>query len=382
MSYLYNDNMKRQLLLSIISFLLCFISNAQVTFVVKKFPKDSANTDIYISGDFENWSGGQDKYRLQRLKNFYLITLPPQKGTINFKFTKGSWKTVETDQNNKAIENRHYLFNIPNDTVYVEIRNWYREETPKSTASKNVKVVYKDLYIPQLKRKRRIWVYLPLGYETSKEKYPVLYMQDGQNLFDNSTAFSGEWEVDEILNRLALENKIKLIVVGIDNGLNHRLDEYSPWKNYKYGGGEGEAYVKFIVETLKPKIDSSFRTKKKRQYTAIMGSSMGGLISYYGAFKYPNIFGKVGVFSPSFWFSDKVINFTQKHSKKAKIKAYFLMGTEEGKSAIEAFDKVIETMKKSGFKKQSFTKKMVVGGKHNEVFWKSEFEEAIYWLFK
>ncbi|MDY7394456.1 alpha/beta hydrolase-fold protein [Aureibaculum sp. 2210JD6-5] len=360
---------------------LANISFTQVTFVVNKFPADTVLTDIYISGDFERWTGGQKDYKLQQIKNHYFITLPQYEGTINFKFTKGTWETVETEKNFNQIENRQYTFNMPNDTVNIEIKNWSKGKVPNSTASENVKLFYKAMHIPQLKRKRRIWVYLPPDYETSKEKYPVLYMQDGQNLFDAATAFAGEWAVDETMNRLAKEKNLKMIVVGIDNGSKHRMDEYSPWKNKIYGGGKGDAYIKFIVETLKPKIDSSFRTKPQSKHTAIMGSSMGGLISYYGALKYPKTFGKVGVFSPSFWFSDKVIDFTKKQSKGTKVKAYFLMGSEEGNSAIEAMEKVVTTLKKSGYKKKNFIKKIVLGGKHNEALWRNEFEEAILWLF-
>jgi len=372
-------NLQKFILYFIFLFLIK-ICSAQVTFVIEQFPK---NTDsIYISGDFENWSGGQEEYQLKQHKYHFFITLPEQKGTIKFKFTNGSWQTVETDKEYNQIENRQYTFNRPNDTVKIEIKNWNRRKIPHSTATENVKLLYKAMHIPQLKRKRRIWVYLPPGYEVSKEKYPVLYMQDGQNLFDNATAFAGEWAVDETMNKLAQEQDLKMIVVGIDNGSQHRMDEYSPWKNKIYGGGKGDAYLKFIVETLKPKIDSSFRTKLQPKDTGIMGSSMGGLISFYGAFKYPNIFGKVGVFSPSFWFSDKVIDFTKKQSKNSKVKTYFLMGSKEGDSAVEAMEKVITTMKKSGFKKKNLYKKIVEGGKHNETLWRNEFEEAIDWLFK
>lgn len=371
---------KIKLISTFIILMVSQFSFAQVTFVVEQFPK---NTDaIFISGDFENWLGGQEVYKLQQQQNRYFITLPQQEGTINFKFTKGSWESVETDVDFNQIENRQYNFTMPNDTVKIEIKNWNKGKIPNSTASENVKLFYKAMHIPQLKRKRRIWVYLPSDYESSKEKYPVIYMQDGQNLFDDATAFAGEWAVDNTMNKLAVVQKLKIIVVGIDNGAKHRMDEYSPWKNKIYGGGKGEAYIKFIAETLKPKIDSAFRTKTQPKHTAIMGSSMGGLISYYGAMKYPKVFGKVGVFSPSFWFSDKVIDFTKKHSKKANIKAYFLMGSEEGDSAIEALDKVTTTLKKSGFKKKNIIKKIVSGGKHNETMWRNEFGEAIRWLYK
>lgn len=364
-----------------ILFLLAKVAFAQVTFVVEKYPLSTKDSAIYISGDFEGWSGGQTDFKLQKADGQYFITLPPQNGTVQFKFTRGSWESVEVDETGRQIENRKYTFNMPKDTVKLTVKKWSESTMPHSTASENVKIFYKAIHVPQLRRKRRIWVYLPPGYETSIEEYPVLYMQDGQNLFDEVTAFAGEWGVDETLNHLALAKNLKLIVVGIDNGAKHRMDEYSPWKNKIYGGGKGAAYMHFIIETLKPKIDSSFRTKPGRKYTAIMGSSMGGLISYYGAMQYPDVFSKAAIFSPSFWFSDKVMDFTKSHSKKTKVKMYFLMGNEEGDKAIEAMETVVATMKKNGFKKKNIHKVVVPGGRHNEAFWRREFKAAILWLF-
>ncbi len=164
---------------------------------------------------------------------------------------------------------------------------------------------YESFIIPQLNRERRIWMYLPPDYEVSNEAYPVVYMHDAQNLFDETTSYSGEWSVDETLDRLFKDKNLKLIVVGIDNGGEKRLDEYSPWKNEKYGGGEGDAYLDFVVNTLKPYIDNNFNTLKDKTNTAIIGSSMGGLISHYAALKYPEVFGKIGVYSPAFWFSPR-----------------------------------------------------------------------------
>ena len=155
----------------------------------------------------------------------------------------------------------------------------------------------------QLNGQGWIWLYLPPDYATSTKRYPVIYMQDGQNLFDNKTSFSGEWEVDETLNKLHSEGDYGAIVVGIDNGGNKRLDEYSPWKNSSYGGGEGDAYIDFIVQSLKPYIDTNYRTLSAPEYTCIFGSSLGALIATYAAIKYPGIFGKAGAFSPAYWFN-------------------------------------------------------------------------------
>jgi predicted alpha/beta superfamily hydrolase len=125
-----------------------------------------------------------------------------------------------------------------------------------------------NFFMPQLNRSRRIWLYLPPAYETSGLSYPVMYMHDGQNLFDVLTAYSGEWEVDEALNTLASQGHKVPIVVGIDNGGTNRIGEYTPWSNPDYGGGDGDLYIRFIVETLKPYIDQHYRTLSDRSNTA------------------------------------------------------------------------------------------------------------------
>jgi len=363
---------------------------AQATFVIDNLPvKTLTNTKIYISGDFEGWSGGQENYKLKRIGNRYLITLPKTSKTINFKFTKGNWNTVETDKNGKNLENRNYTFDKKNDTVKINIKNWSNSSVKKSTASKNVSVLSDDFYIPQLNRKRKIWLYLPPDYHTSQKKYPVIYMHDGQNLFDEKTSFSGEWGVDETLNQIFEEKGVGIIVIGIDNGGDKRLDEYSPWKNIKYGGGEGDAYVDFIVKTLKPYVDNKFRTRLDKSNTAIFGSSMGGLISFYATLKYPDIFGKSGVFSPSFWFSEQSFVFTKSKNNLNHNKIYFLAGDKEGDNVafneitqtVKDINSVITILKKQGFDSKNIKETVVQGGKHNEKMWRENFKNAVLWLF-
>ena len=153
-------------------------------------------------------------------------------------------------------------------------------EEKKSTASKNVSIIEKEFIIPELNNiSHKIWVYLPPNYDQSSKKYPVIYMHDGQNLFDNATSYIGEWEVDETLNELFNKTGKGFIVVGIENGGEERINEYTPWKNEKYGGGKGEIYIDFLVNTLKPYIDVTYRTKPQQKHTGLIGSSLGGLIS-------------------------------------------------------------------------------------------------------
>lgn len=249
----------------------------------------------------------------------------------------------------------------------------------KSTVSKNVVITNDSIYIKQLNRYRKIRVYLPPEYDNSNECYPVLYMHDGQNLFDNSTSYVGEWSVDEILDSLYASDNFKLIIVGIDNGQEYRMTEYGPWKNIRNGEPEGKEYVQFIVENLKPEIDNKYRTLPDRINTGIIGSSMGGLISHYAIFEYPEIFSKAGVFSPSFWYSKNVFSFTEEKNIKQNIKIYMLIGGKEGTKLTLKMEKLL---RKKGFTDDNLIVKVDPKGEHNEAFWKANFCTAVQFLFK
>jgi len=252
----------------------------------------------------------------------------------------------------------------------------------KSTAAKNVSIIKKEFIIPELNTiSHKIWVYLPPNYDETSKKYPVIYMHDGQNLFDNATSYIGEWEVDETLNTLFKKTGKGFIVVGIENGGTERINEYTPWENEKYGGGKGEIYINFILNTLKPYIDATYRTKKQQKHTGLIGSSLGGLISYYGGLKYPKTFGKIGALSTSFWFSNKVDNFTEKFGNTKKVKLFLLVGEKEGEDMVTGTKKTKKLLLETGFKPSNLTSKINPKGKHNEAFWKSEFPEIVKWLY-
>lgn len=154
----------------------------------------------------------------------------------------------------------------------------------------------------ELGNTRDLLVLLPPSYHTSYRRYPVLYMHDGQNLFDRVTSYAGEWQVDETMERLCDEG-IEAIVVGIPNAGERRLDEYSPFRDDRFGGGAADAYLRFVVQTVKPLVDGEFRTAAEREATGTLGSSLGGLISLYAFFQYPGVFGLAGAMSPSVGFA-------------------------------------------------------------------------------
>ncbi len=356
----------------------------QITLIIEGLPENTPTTDaIYISGDFEGWTGGQEAYKLNYHEGKPQITLSRSNEPIYFKFTRGSWDSVELDKEGNQLDNRYFSFSEKIDTLTIDIAKWADLSPKKSTASVNVHLLSEDFDMSPLNKKRRIWIYLPEAYDTSSKKYPVVYMHDGQNLFDQSLAHSGEWEVDETLDAFREEDKLELIIVGIDNGGNERIDEYTPWEITNYPSKQqGDAYIQFIKENLKPFIDKNYRTQSKREQTAIMGSSLGGLLSYYAVLQYPETFGKAGIFSPSFEIVNKSLDFAKDHGNIKDTKMYFMSGTKESEHMVAKMQQTIQLMINSGFPESNIKSKVVKEGEHNEKLWRDEFEPAIKWLFE
>jgi len=354
----------------------------KVTFIVNRLPAYHQSSDkVYLVGSFNNWNPKDEKMVLGTIHNKPGITIALGKGMFEFKFTEGGWDRVETASGGMPTSNRRIV--VESDTtIEVEIEHWadhFPKEPKHSTASHNVQVIDTAFYIPQLGRHRRVWIYLPEGYATSGKKYPVLYMHDGQNLFDDATSAFGEWGVDEALDTLGKSGH-EMIVVGIDNGASTRINEYSPYDMPKYGKGEGDKYVDFLVKTLKPFIDKHYRTKKDEENTFVAGSSMGGLISFYAILKYPKVFGGAGVFSPAFWVTPQLKNIEPKKAKKVKGKIYFYGGQQEGESMVPDMLAVFDQMRRHSKAKMETV--IRAEGKHNEPTWRAEFPLFVRWLMR
>jgi predicted alpha/beta superfamily hydrolase len=249
-----------------------------------------------------------------------------------------------------------------------------------STAQPNVHVL-PPLHMPQLDRERALRIYLPPGYATSHKRYPVLYMHDGQNLFDAATAPFGEWRIDEILNELARTKKLELIVVGIDHGDAKRMQELNPWENDKYGKGEGREYLRFLVEVVKPYIDAHYRTRPDRAHTAIMGSSLGGLVSHFAIYEYANVFGKAGIFSPAYWFAPAVVEFTRMHTLAPDLRVLFYAGGKESDEMLPDMQAIVAILRQQGVAASNLRVDVNPQAKHNEKAWSEEFPRAVEWLF-
>ena len=344
---------------------------------IKSLPSyHPSGANVYAAGSFNGWNPQDEKYKFQRNSNGnYFINLKLDNGIYEYKITRGGWDKVETKKGGAGIENRSVK--VESDaTIELTIEEWadrFPSSPRVSTASKSVHIIDTAFLIPQLKRVRRVWIYLPENYRT--HRYPVLYMHDGQNVFDDATSYAGEWGVDEFLD----SNKLKTcIVVAVDHGSAKRINEYCPYDMEKFGKGEGDQYVDFLVKTLKPFIDKTYPTLKDKSHSFIAGSSMGGLISMYAVLKYPNVFGGAGVFSPAFWVGPKIFDDIKTKGKKVNSKIYFYGGKQEGETMIPDMLKAFEGMHKVSKSKMETV--IRDEGKHNEARWRIEFPLFYKWV--
>ncbi len=202
-------------------------------------------------------------------------------------------------------------------------------------------------------------------------------MHDAQNLFDDSTSYVGERKIDEYLDSI---NSKEVIIVAIEHGNEKRIDELTPYRYEKYSGGNGDNYINFIRNTLKPHIDIAYRTLPNAKNTTIFGSSLGGLISFFATVKYPDTFGNPGVFSPSFWYSDEIYKLVGTTEINKDSNFSFLIGNEEGETAAPDQQKMVDLLIEKGHDKNRIVNKIVEGGKHNEVFWCKHFPETFRWI--
>lgn len=343
---------------------------------------------VFIAGNFNNWDPAGEKYQFTLVNDTLEVViknLPPK--NYQFKFTRGSWQKTECSSNGIDVANKQVDLST-DTTLQFKIAAWkddFSAAEKKHTAGAGVHIIDTAFFIPQLNRTRGIAVYLPPGYETGKKHYPVMYLQDGQNLFDTFTAFAEEWGVDECLDTLIAKGKAACIVVGIYNGGSNRMNEYNPyeftWKDSaksKVISPQGDAYVDFLKQTLKPFIDKKYRTLPAPEHTIIAGSSMGGLIAYYAALKYPAVFGKAGIFSPSFWTAPAIKSLTDSVGSKINSKFFFYCGEKESAEMVSDMSEVAE---KLGAVSDAMIYTVIdAEGSHNETAWRKWFAEFYVWM--
>ena len=238
-----------------------------------------------------------------------------------------------------------------------------------------------------LEQDRDVLAWLPPGYDGSTDvRYPVLYMHDGQNLFEPETAFKkGEhWRVGETATELIEAGRIvPPIIVGIYNTGEMRLEEYTPTADQKLGGGLADDYGRMIIEELKPLVDGTYRTHTNRDSTGVAGSSLGGLVSLHLGFNHPAVFGKVAALSPSVWWDRKAILKTIRESRsKPKSRVWVDMGTAEGRRGLEDARLLKAALIGAGWQIGSdLHYAEYEGAMHTEEAWAARFGSVLEWLF-
>jgi len=339
---------------------------------------------VYISGNFNNWHTQDVNFQMEKIGNGLYhykfaedFSYPDE---LLYKFTKGDWSEVEIDKYGNRTENRSCREHSGVRKEHVD--KWRKNWLPfKQNFLPQVQLISEEFEIPQLNRKRKIWALLPHDYDTSTDQYPVMYLQDAQNLFNEEAQF-GNWEIDKKLAVMS-EYKIgKIIIIAIEHAEHDRIKEYNVG-NTVLGAGEGKKYIRFITDTLKPFVDKKFRTKTEREFTGIGGSSMGGLVSVFSGLMYPEVYGRLMIFSPSLWVVPKMDFSKMDFSEPGDTKIYLYAGGDESVTMIKHVKRFKNTMLKSeyGADKMKINLSINMQGKHSETYWSDEFPKAIEWLF-
>ncbi|WP_051304015.1 alpha/beta hydrolase-fold protein [Calidithermus chliarophilus] len=354
---------------------------ARVTLVVTQVPADTPpGAVLSLGANVNNWDPGAAGYKFTRdEKGVYRLEVDvPVGANLEFKVTLGSWATVEKNPFGQDIPNR--VLNVLGDmSVEFKVARWASTTNvtaapTASTLSGKIEVIA-NVASPQLGNARDLLIYLPPSYANSDKRYPVLYLQDGQNVFNASTSYSREeWGADEAAEALAKKG-LEAILVGIPNMGTERLAEYAffPHREAKWTA-RGEAYAAFLVNTVKPLIDGKYRTLPERVHTGIVGSSAGGSISLLTALRHPQVFGFVGAMSPAFWLNQPAIYPWVRENPNPALRVWIDMGSEEGPGMVMGAQWMADLLESQGNEVRLV---LEPGGKHFEVDWRRRFPAVL-----
>jgi predicted alpha/beta superfamily hydrolase len=246
--------------------------------------------------------------------------------------------------------------------------------------------VHERFHSSFLAHDRTVIVYLPPGYDPSHvRRYPVLYLHDGQNVFDRATSVGEEWGVDETAQALIEGGVIEpLIIVGVYNTGEHRIDEYTPTGSARmHKGGQADLYGRMLVEELKPFIDARYRTLPSAANTGLGGSSLGGLLTLHLGLRYPTVFSKLAVLSPSVWWDSRVIvREVRALHRKLPLRIWLDAGTCEGERVCEDARLLRDALVEKGWSLDDDLKYFEAeGAQHNEQSWGSRVDPILRYLF-
>ena len=262
------------------------------------------------------------------------------------------------------------------------------EELPAETPHERLKV-HRGFRSRILPDRRDVIVYLPPGYEADSERtYPVLYLNDGQNLFDPQTSYikGKTWQVRETADAAIEAGEVEpLVIVGIYNTGDRRLAEYTPEKDWQMGGGEADSYGELLTRELMPWIAEHYRVRHEREHTGLGGSSLGGLVSLYLGLKYAEVFGRLAVLSPSVWWNHKgILGFLNETAPQLKERPRIWLdaGDHEGRMTLKDVQLLAQRLRANGWvDDESLHFEKIRGGTHDEASWALRVGPMLRFLF-
>ncbi len=310
--------------------------DVRLVFLVTIPPGTPADAGVWLAGDaavLGGWSPAGLRCTPFGDGRFTAVASVPRGTTLEFKVTRGSWETVEKGAGGEELANRRWSA-VRSDTVRVTVAAWRDQTehaTPRShtlTGDVRTHPALHSRYV----RDRQALVWLPPGYDAAVgRRYPVVYLHDGQNVFDAATSFIGvEWGADETADRLVRADSIPpCILVAVANTPD-RIADYTWVPDERSGGGGAAAYARYLIEELKPSIDSTYRTLPDAAHTTVLGSSLGGIVSLWLALEHPGVFGRVGCVSPATWWAGRDIVRVAAAAPHAPARVWLDIGTAEG----------------------------------------------------
>jgi len=376
---------------------------------------------IHLASSLDGWDpGGRPVPRVAA--GLFVATFELPAGTmLEYKFTRaGTWESVEKGPAGEEVPNRRLAVDADGDdrVIVVRVARWADRAAaaprnvacdgapttapatrPASTRTGTFRT--HAVPAPRIGGQRRVTVWLPPGYaERPEERYPVVYFHDGNNVFDAATSFAGvEWQADETADRLIRAGRIRpAILVAIDNSP-QRVAEYTAWPEPSRGGGRADAYLDFLVHSVKPLIDATYRTRPGRADTATVGSSLGGLVALYAAYRHPDVFGAAAGLSPSlFWADGALIRYVQAHPLPAPARLWFDVDApaaagegahqpspdgEAGRGSVHVrrARELAEVLAAAGaVRDRDFVYEELPGGEHHERAWAARLDRVLIFL--
>lgn len=334
---------------------------------------------VYLTGSIPelcNWKVNCISMEKIFQRTFRSVIDVKEEKDFDFKITKGSWNEQATSTSGRIYPNRTIQLKEDHTQIIINVANW-SDRAPHGVTG-NLRVL-KNFSASPLNGNKTIWIWLPPSYDSqSKKKYPVIYMHDGQNVFDPKTSgFGNEWSVDEVMTRLIKKNKVKeAIVVASSSSNTNRNGEYTYDR-------QGHLYASFLINNLKKYIDQNYRTLKDRKNTFLMGSSMGALISFTTLWKHSDVFGGAASLSlPPFAHGDRVFHWLKNQNTPLnKVKLYIDHGTYgQDKNYLEHVLRFINVIGKKGFPKENLEYFQAPYANHTELDWARRVERPLLYL--